>query len=258
MSAPVELRKVYIRCKEGIPEKDVGISSWFGFKELGVEVVPYEWVDDVDSFNDLGPDVGVAGFTGDVERAFRKMGRTLPTLSDYPFYLDRYRYREIALSTLGAVREGRHGPRVFVKPQKLKLFTGFVYDADDAETRRRAITEHDDTPVIVSSVVRFANEWRAFILNHQPIDVRRYKGDWKNPFHLDSQVVEDAVRLGRDNDAPRAYILDFGILRGMGDELGQTALVERNEAYSFGGYGLPHVSYARMIAARWREMVGST
>jgi hypothetical protein len=48
---------------------------------------------------------------------------------------------------------------------------------------------------------------------------------------------------------PRAYSLDFGVLR-----TGETCLVEVNDAYALGHYGLQSVLYARMIDARWEEL----
>jgi len=49
--------------------------------------------------------------------------------------------------------------------------------------------------------------------------------------------------------APNAYCLDWGVLQD-----GRTVLVEMNEGYAFGHYGLNPISYARMLSARWFEM----
>ena len=49
--------------------------------------------------------------------------------------------------------------------------------------------------------------------------------------------------------APRAYVLDFGATSD-----GETRLVEANDAYALGHYGLASVLYARLIDARWEEL----
>ena len=36
---------------------------------------------------------------------------------------------------------------------------------------------------------------------------------------------------------------------------GRTLLVELNDAYSLGCYGLPSVSYAKLISARWSQLL---
>ena len=78
------------------------------------------------------------------------------------------------------------------------------------------------------------------------IDCRKYKGDWsKAP---DRQVVEAAWKRYK-KFAPAACCLDWGVTAD-----GQTVLVEANDGVSFGHYGLPAISHARMLAARWYEM----
>ena len=37
---------------------------------------------------------------------------------------------------------------------------------------------------------------------------------------------------------------------------GRTLLVELNDAYSLGCYGLPGVLYAKLISARWSQLLG--
>ncbi len=49
--------------------------------------------------------------------------------------------------------------------------------------------------------------------------------------------------------APHAYSLDWGVT-----DDGRTLLVEMNEGYALGHYGLPPVSYARFLAARWHQI----
>lgn len=68
-------------------------------------------------------------------------------------------------------------------------------------------------------------------------------------FYIRHRVVQAAMKRFK-KVAPAAYVLDWGVTAK-----GETVLVEANDGMSFGHYGLPPVSYARMIAARWYELV---
>jgi hypothetical protein len=105
-----------------------------------------------------------------------------------------------------------------------------------------------DEPVWCSDVVSFIAEFRCFVLEDQVLDVRRYKGDWsKGP---DRDTVCAAVMAY--GSAPISYALDFGVT-----DDGRTLLVEANDAFALGHYGLDSVLYARMISARWEQLAGS-
>lgn len=51
---------------------------------------------------------------------------------------------------------------------------------------------------------------------------------------------------------PRGCALDFGV-----DDRGRTLLVEANDGFALGAYGLPPLLYARLLSARWSEMTGA-
>lgn len=51
-------------------------------------------------------------------------------------------------------------------------------------------------------------------------------------------------------DAPQGYAVDFGLARD-----GRTLLVEVNDGYALGAYGLEPHAYAHLLAARWYELV---
>lgn len=52
-------------------------------------------------------------------------------------------------------------------------------------------------------------------------------------------------------DAPAAYVIDFGVLAD-----GSAALVAVNDGFSFACHGLDPYAHARMLTARWLELVG--
>lgn len=52
-------------------------------------------------------------------------------------------------------------------------------------------------------------------------------------------------------DAPAGYGIDFGVTADR-----RTLLVEVNDGYALGCYGLQHDLYAQLLSARWSELVG--
>jgi hypothetical protein len=80
------------------------------------------------------------------------------------------------------------------------------------------------------------------------IGIGHYAGDVFRP--PEAQVVRDAVR-DYAVEAPVAYAIDFGVT-----EEGRTLLVEVNDAYALGCYGLHPTPYANMLEDRWRQIVG--
>jgi len=238
------LRKVYVRFREGVPDNPNAYAAYDGFRQLGVEITPFEGPGDVERMEDLGPEVGVVGFVGDVLSALDKAGRPRPEPIDYPEEILPWLCRKVWRSTLGEVRASTG--HVFVKPVRHKLFTGFVWTASRQDRMRLAPYNNDDE-VWVSEVVEFVSEYRCFVHDEALVGVRHYKGDWFTA--LSYSAVGSAVIKFRS--APRAYSLDFGVTKG-----GQTILVEANDSFALGSYGLQSVLYARMIEARWSELMG--
>jgi hypothetical protein len=239
------LRKVYIRHRESLPDSAATFAALDGFRQLGVETATFFGFGDVAGIGDLGPDVGLLGFVGDALAALDRIGAPRPDPIDYPPELERYLDRRVWRSTLDAVTAG-----TFVKPIGHKLFTGRVWQnsiADRLATEGASGVARDE-PVWCSDVVSFIAEFRCFVLEDQVLDVRRYKGDWsKGP---DRDTVCAAVMAY--GSAPISYALDFGVT-----DDGRTLLVEANDAFALGHYGLDSVLYARMISARWEQLAGS-
>lgn len=65
------------------------------------------------------------------------------------------------------------------------------------------------------------------------------------------QLLATAIAQGRGIMSD-AYSIDLGVTAD-----GQTLLVEVNEGYTLGGYGLASVVYARFLETRWEQFVRS-
>ena len=132
----------------------------------------------------------------------------------------------------------------FIKPKAgSKIFTGRVVNG----TRDLiGIGLPFDYPIWISEVVEFIAEWRCFVLDGRVLDVRPYTGDYHTQF--DPSVIDEAISCWKD--APIAYGLDIGVTSD-----GRTLVVEVNDGYALGNYGLSPLKSINFHKARWKEMV---
>lgn len=236
------IRKAYIKHREDFPINENCAAALLGFIELGIETASFYGFGDIESLDDLDQEVCLHGHIGDVWLALDKIGKPRPEQLDYPDELKEYLGREITKTNLYNVRYSIK--KQFVKPVFQKLFTGFIWSGIKSD-RLRIATFDDDTECYVSDIVDFVSEYRCFILDKEILGVKIYKGDWS--IAPNRSVIESAVL--KFKSAPIAYSLDFGITNDS-----RTLLVEVNDGFSLGAYGLPPVLYAEMISARWEEM----
>jgi hypothetical protein len=104
------LAKVYIRYKDDLPESEMMFSALEGFQLRGTETAPFYEFGDIE---DLGPEVGIVGYIGDVWRALRKLGIPRPEPLDYPEDLRYMMGRWAEKAVLSDVRN-RTNPGVFI------------------------------------------------------------------------------------------------------------------------------------------------
>lgn len=239
------LEKAYIRFLGGLPNNQNTYAAADGFNQMGVDIVPFRSIEEIQGFNDLGDTAMVVGNIGDVLTALDKMGVPRPVEIDYPAHLGWLLGRSVKMMQIEDVRRGTEC--VFVKPVTQKLFTGLVWSPDDPLARMVLAPYEYETPVMVSDVVDFVSEWRCFVKRHTLVGAKHYKGDWtKAPSR---QLLDVAIAQGRGIMSD-AYAIDLGVTAD-----GQTLLVEVNDGFALGCYGLASVVYASFMEARWEQFV---
>ncbi len=240
------IRRVYVQHQEGLYVAPCGLAAHTGFRFHGIEVRPFE------EFQlpmlPLTPETLVHGWVRTVHAALTQIGRPVPPAIDYPDELRSCLVAPAHTTTLEAVRESWRGEvpvPVFIKPVAHKLFTGHTIDrfSDLAETASLP----GETPVWAAGVVDHQTEYRCFVLEHRLVGIKHYRG---SPWILPDKAT--ILQMIRDYapSAPVAYGLDVGVVDG------RTVLVEVNDAYSLGDYGLSPITYAEMLEARWLELMG--
>ena len=111
--------------------------------------------------------------------------------------------------------------------------------------------------MLVSEPLDILAEWRCFILYDRLLDVRPYglllDGSRESGFcNYDSSVLRGMMSAFTQwENRPAACAMDICLTKD-----GRTLLVEFNDAYALGCYGLAQVYYAKMISARWSQLFG--
>ncbi len=228
-------------------------NAWYGFTKMGAIAESFVFSSLLAGEVAVDRDTAVVGGIHAVRAALAQLGAPQPPNLDYPPALQPYLGRQIRRGTIREAHslcvDDRFEPPVFIKPVTgHKEFTGHVLAVYRDRLRTAGwVIDEPETPVWISEVVEFVAEWRYFVLRRAIVGVGHYHGD---PLCApDPAVVRAAVDCYAE--CPAAYVIDFGVLHD-----GRTVLVEVNDGFSFGCYGLSPYDHARMLEARWREMVG--
>lgn len=211
-------------------------------RHMGFETVLFETVDELGACE--REDVVVGGL-GVVRARLRSVGVDASEIN-YPKELRPFLGRRLWKTTIDHVNTEVGTWPLFMKPVEGKRFTGCVVAGTRDLVGKGCCGK--DFPVICSEAIDFVSEYRCFVRRGEILDVRRYRGDWsKAPSR---KVIEQAIAAY--DSAPAGYAADFGVTSD-----GRTLLVEVNDGYSLGPYGLWPDLYAQLLSARWAQMVGT-
>jgi hypothetical protein len=135
---------------------------------------------------------------------------------------------------------------IFLKPLDIKLFTGFFMD----EITNTSISNiPDSTLVMVYDVFEtpIKSEFRCYIHRNKVVDIRNYSGDLfcsPNEDYLNSVIEENRLSF------PISYTIDIGVL-----ENEENVVIEYNDMWAIGNYGMPNDLYLRLLRDRYFEIV---
>ena len=174
-----------------------------------------------------------------------------PCIPNYPEELKGYFGRSIQKMKIKDFRKilqenEDFGHKLFVKPITNKLFTGFVCLTEKEFDSK--CTCGNNVDVYVSSYVDFGAEFRAYIYKGKVVDCYRYWGDdWKvTTPHMNIEEMVSKLKINAI-----FYSLDVGI----DTSRQRTLLMEVNDGYALGNYGINFLDYAKYSSERWLEIV---
>ena len=220
---------------------------------MGAEIVPYHLIDEI--YDEVTREDIVLDYIDQCRAIFKKFGAN-PYMPDYPDSMRKYLGRKVWTDTIDNISccEGKWSAGMFVKPVKDKAFTGKV-----VKSIRDLIgcgSCYENYEVLVSEPIDIMAEWRCFLRYDRIMDVRPY-GSISNMdydgymYHYDCSVLNDMMRdFVSWRERPYGCSMDICVTRE-----GRTLLVEFNEAYALGCYGLYSINYAKLISARWSQIL---
>jgi hypothetical protein len=197
----------------------------------------------------LNPHIPVIGSVESIQLLFAKKKKELPKPLNVPDELLEFAGRSIERLRLEDAllrMETDHRPQ-FIKPaDSCKLFDGGVV-ATPAHVAFLFAGVDANTPVLISPEINIVSEYRIYVNRDRAIaSMRHYNGD---PFVRPSKLFIKKM-IDSYTQAPRCYSLDVGITAS-----GKTVVVECNDFWALGTYGMDPIAYSRMSAQRWHEMV---
>jgi hypothetical protein len=221
----------------------------YGFREMGFEIRKYESIDEI--YDAVTNEDIVLDYIDQCLTIFDKFG-VKPYMPDYPECLSDLLGRKIWTNTIDNINRNPEKWGIFVKSKKEKAFTGRIISSPKDLIGCGSCYENYE--VLCSDIVNIKREWRAFIYYDEIIDIRPYKGDWH--INYDSKVIDSALEKFRNwKERPVACSLDFAVIDDKVDKKEKTIFLESNDAYALGNYGLYHLYYAKLISARWSQLL---
>ena len=139
------------------------------------------------------------------------------------------------------------GKSWFIKPVQNKLFTGMVFDKMTISSLKD-LSENTNVILAYPFKSKILSEWRCYVHYNQIIDIRNYSGNiWIMP---NKDYAESVIKSNRD--FPDAYVMDIGIL-----ETNENVVIEFNDMWAIGSYGVPNDLYLRLLSDRYFEIMRS-
>ncbi len=249
------MRVYSLNAKQGDPRYLQAAQGNYWFWHRGYDVVGFEREQlnagelDADLIGDTENTL-VYGSVAVVRDAVTRAGRPEPPNLDFPPCLANFVGRTVFDSTMGEVRDWETSQPdrlpVHIKPRdRHKLFAGKVVGAYRDFLSLSGVPPEE--PVIVQEVIGLMTEWRASILRGKVLNIAHYKGD---PLVFpDVNVIRDAISCFED--APVGYGMDWAVT-----DDARTILVEVNDGFALGNYGVRGHHYTALIECRWRELMG--
>ena len=248
--------KVYsLIAEQGSPRYLQYIRCNYWFWERGYEVISFSNEElfsgafDKILQTDLD-DIIFVGSVGVMYEVIRRANKPKPDVSDFPDELKDFFGRKIFVATMADVHkwihEEPHRLPLHIKPaDKQKLFVGAVVEKFRDIIPMSHVSKEE--PVFAQEVIKMKSEWRASILRKKIINVSHYHGD---PLLFpDKNIMVSA--LEKFSKAPIGFAMDWAVL-----EDGRTVLIEVNDGFGLGNYGVPGHLYTALIECRWRELMG--
>jgi hypothetical protein len=145
----------------------------------------------------------------------------------------------------------------FVKPFQQKLFSGLVVDKYSISSLKQF---SDDLEVMVYGVLpKILSEWRVYVHFNKIVDLKNYSGDFT--IFPDKNFINEKISLF-SNKLPSTYVMDVGVclnddpyISTPNSDKIKNVIIEFNDMYAIGNYGIPNDLYVNMLRTRYFEII---
>ncbi len=228
--------KLYYRVDEkGIPFDNFCSDAAIGANDMGIECIPFT---DIKSISQHPYNIVVTT----VEESLEWLCYNIQAIDDK--WAKEFKKREEKITTIAEIDKYP----CFIKPYKhIKAFTGIIVEN---EKEARLFTQDFKDSISCQEVVDVESEYRLYYTELRGVlGIKHYLGD---PYLIpDKDFVESVLKSAKKNLKEKSFTLDFGI-----KDIGETFLIEINDGWAVGNYGLPPDKYFSFVKDRWLQLTG--
>lgn len=134
---------------------------------------------------------------------------------------------------------------IFIKPTtQIKAFTGFVCHSKE---EIKLLTYDYVGEVYAQEVLNVKSEYRLYVSEGEIIGMKHYSG---NPLIFPNRYfIEECLKFAKSILMQVSFTLDFGVTVN-----GRTFLIEANDGWAIGNYGLHPYDYFDFVRKRWLQI----
>jgi len=240
------MKKVYVQLKNGYPINVDIQNAIDGFEYLGYDIEGFTFEDIISGKMDYrAKNNPFVGSIDGMSMLFKNIGK-YPKPIDFPESIidSGLLNRQIVTMKLNDFVDGfkRTQKPMFIKPVQTKLFDGALISKDEHLSYLRM----ENCDVFVCNPIDILSEHRVYVHNKKAIYSCNYSGDFR--ISPNFEYVDKLIEGYRDQ--PCSYTIDVAILKD-----GSMTVIEFNDFWAIGSYGLYCVDYAQMLLDRYCEIV---
>lgn len=240
------MKKIYVQLKNGLPINVDIQNAIDGFEYLGYDVVGFTLEDVLSGKMDYrAKNSPFVGSIDGMSILFKNIGK-YPTPIDFPDTVLNSGLLNRTISTMKLndfVETFKSNSKpMFVKPLQTKLFDGVLISKQEHLSYLR----FENCDVLVSEPVEILSEHRVYVHNKKAVYSCNYSGDFRISPCFD--YVDKLIDVYKEQ--PIAYTIDVAILKD-----GSMTVIEFNDFWAIGSYGLYCINYSQMLLDRYCEIV---
>lgn len=212
-----------------------------GLEAMGYKVELVSAIDEIPT----GDYPIVYGGVNFVRSYINREGLHVPHMGEVPEEAIPLAGRKIERMTLKEALKDRRYHFIKPIPTRQKMFTGFVYNEPMDLLN---VAQYDDNEeVLVSPKMNIITEHRVYVYDREVSDSKRYKGSFRTM--PDISIADKLLEVW-----PAHKASSFSIDLGLDSEGNKTFVVECNDAFSLGFYGIATDLAAAMLVNRWEQI----